>query len=660
VIEIKWDAVRLPGVFRPSSKPPYRFELKPASPGVARAAFDGKLPVEKSSLLCISIHSPTSKAMYPDIVRGDFGFPTVGLKNGRGTIYRFARGNLKDFFDISRPNEPQSLELPADAFVYDSDLKTNVPEIEDDERSFFDYGIVGIYFDHLCHPTQTIDIQIGAIGLRNQTSAPSLAVQDLLHIERVRQTKQLPPPTFSTDSAFLTINVALNEAGKTLGYEGSELVLRTFPKSWKGRLFQEKRVTLKGDAHTIDFSFREPGHFTMSGEILRDGKVVASSTWPACKALRRLHGEKATILGISDSFEYDRIAAAGGTWDRLPVPVKVTERYEDGTVGFTAGNDPIPQTRPLLGKSRVFAAFAMPKWLSRLPERWDYDRYAPNDWDGFRKLVTWLATKMKAAGATHYEVWNESSVIGHWNDDMPSLVELHRVTYEAVKAVDPNIVVLGGCTHSWTFDFLRKFLEAGGAQHCDGLAIHGYTYQPWEFQDQFDTLDRLIAEYAPGPNFKAYITEIGFRAPAFSLDDQAKFLALYTLEAASRATIGAILWFRFTNPRPEVLSGYRQNSAGGYALVGHNGSYCRPSFAAYRFVERLLQQFDEIRASGPGTARRYEFVRNGSVEAVGLYRPQGEPDLPAGWTVLDQYGAPLEGHADLRVAVSPRSAHLLR
>jgi hypothetical protein len=596
--------------------------------------------------------------MYPDIVRGDFGYPTIGLKNSRGTVYRFARGNLKDFFDISRPNEPQALAIPVDAFVYDSDLKTNVPERSDDDLGFFGHGIVGIYFDHLCHPSDAIDIEIGTITVRNQAAAPSLAVQDLLIFERVRQTKQLP--AFSTDSPFLTINVALNEAGKALGYEGSELILQTFPASWRGKMFQEKRLTLKSDAQMVEFSFREPGHFTIVGEIRSSEMVVARSEWPASKVLRRIEIPKSTILGISDSFEYDRIAAAGGSWDRLPVPVKVTARDELGVINFTAGNDPIPQTRPTRGKFRVFAAFAMPKWLSRMPERWDYDRYAPSDWDGFRKLVIWLATKMKAAGATHYEVWNESSVIGHWNDDMPSLVELHRVTYEAVKTVDPNIVVLGGCTHSWTFDFLQKFLEAGGAQHCDGLAIHGYTYQPWEYQDQFDTLDRLIAEFAPSPNFKAHITEIGFRAPAFSLDDQAKFLSLYTLEAASRTTIGAILWFRFTNPRPEVLSGYRQNSAGGYALVGHNGSYCRPSFAAYRFVERLLQQFDEIRASGPATARRYDFIKDGSVEAVGLYQPQGESDLPAGWTVLDQYGAPLEGHADLRIAVSPHSAHLLR
>src|SRR5690348_16676806 len=99
MIEIEWQAVRLPGVFKPSA-PPYSFELKPAAHGIARASFDGNLAITKGSLLCFSLHSPTSGAMFPDIVRGDFGFPTVCVKNSRGTVLRFARGNMKDFFDI--------------------------------------------------------------------------------------------------------------------------------------------------------------------------------------------------------------------------------------------------------------------------------------------------------------------------------------------------------------------------------------------------------------------------------------------------------------------------------------------------------------------------------------------------------------------------------
>jgi hypothetical protein len=615
---------------------------------IARAAFDGALDLTKSSLLCFTLHSPTSKAMFPDIVRGDFGFPTVCLKNSQGTVYRFARGNLKDFFDIERPNTPQRLALPVGAFVYDRDLKANIP----DNGAFFEHPVTGLYFDFLCHPTETIDIVIDGISLEAQVKTPSFAIQDLVLMQRIGQAGQFP--AFSTETAELAFAVSLSNAGTALNCAGAILSLAAHKA---GAEVQKVSITLKSENSYIRIRLSKPGHYTLSGSISQNGEVIAASSWPVCRVVARAIERKQTVLGISDAYEYDRIAAAGGSWDRIPAAVQTTVETANG-IRFADGADVIPKTRPPLGTSRVLAAFNMPRWLSRLPDAPDYYRYRPTDWRRFADLIRWQVREMKAAGVTHYEVWNEASTIGHWNDNFEDLVELHRVSYETVKSESPEIVVLGGCTHSWTFDFIRKFLEAGGAQFCDGLAVHGYTYQPWQFVDQFDQLEALMSAYRP--DFKAYITEIGFRYPAFTLDDQAKFLALYTLEAASRSSIAAILWFRFISPRPEILSGYRQDSSMGYNMTGHGGSYCRPSFAAYRFVERLLHQFDNVRASGPSTARRYEFVKDGAVEAVGLYQPQGEPELPAGWTVLDQYGAPLDGHADLRVAVSPASAHLLR
>jgi hypothetical protein len=651
--DLTWDAVRLPGVYRPSKKPPYLFTLKPAAPpaNFQRAAFDGAVRLTKSSILRFRLHSPSSQAMFPDIVRGDFGFPTVCLINAMGTVYHFARGNLKDFFDISRPNEPQTIELPVAAFVYSRDLKSNVP----DNGTFFDHPITGIFFDFLSHPNEEIDICLTGIEIGDAKLAPAFSVQDLVIFERAGQAKQLP--AFATETDVMSFGMSLSNAGTALGCAGSELRLSV---SRGGTETQTASLTLKTENSYVALKLPSPGAYRITAAITRGGQEIARSSWTVSRALPKI-GKEPTILGISDEYEYDRTAAAGGSWDRIPVSLQSSVNDPVAGVRFATGTNPLPVTTPGQGRRRVVAAFAMPKWLSRRGDIGDYYRYRPSDWSEYRRLVTWLAEEMLAAGATHYEVWNEASAIGHWNDDMPSLVELHRVSYEAIKDVDSAITVIGGCTHSWTFDFLRRFLDAGGAQYCDGLAIHGYTYQPHQYIDQFDGIDTLIEEFASGrPEFKAFITELGFRYPAFSLDDQAKYLALYTLEAASRPTIGAVLWFRYTNPRPEILSGYRQNSSTGYALVGNAGSYCRPAFAAYRFVERLLQQFDEVRASGPSTARRYEFVKDGSVEAIGIYQPDGEAQFPAEWTKLDQYGGKLESRADFSFAVSPQAAHLLR
>lgn len=645
--EFTWDAVRLPGIRKASKIGPFRFNVRPAS-GVARASFDCHVELSKSDLLCFDLHSPTSSAMYPDIVRGDFGFPIVCIKNRAGTVYRFARGNLKDFFDISRPNERQRIKLPINAFVYDRDLTTNVP----DEGSFFDSPVVNIYFDFLAHPVNLIDIELGHISIEPSKN-DGWEVQSLIIFERTGQAKQLPP--FSTESSSLSFSVSLSGVGAARDLQGAILTLCV----WRGESrIQEISVQLNNENAYLTIALPHVGSYRLDAAIVKNDEKIAASSWTICRVLSARGGDE-TILGVSDEYEYDRIAALGGSWDRMPVSLQGTVRNPDRSIRFSAGADPFPRTVPIAGRFRIIAPFAMPKWLSRVQAP-DYYRYAPTDFEEYSHLVGWMIRRSREAGATHYEVWNEASAMGHWNENMESLIELHRITYEVAKSVAPEITVLGGCTHSWKFDFLHNFLKAGGARYCDGLAIHGYTYQPKDYLEQFDQLEDLLLEFAPGRrDFKTYITEIGFRYPAFSLEDQAKFLTLYTLEGASRKTVGAMLWFRYTNPRPEILSGYRQNSSTGYAMVGHNGSYCRPSFAAYRFVQRLLQQFDEVRASGPSTARRYEFIKDGSVEAVGLYQPEGEPDLPPDWRVLDQYGAPLEGHADLRVAVSPRSAHLL-
>lgn len=648
--DFSWTAVRLPGVRTPHLKGPYRFTLQAGkSPdNLRRAAFDGVLNITKSGFLRFVLHSPTSGSMRPDIIRGDFGYPTISLKNEHGTVYIFARGNMKDFFDIARPNTPQTVTIPLSAFDFNRDMKTNIVA----ETPFFNSKIVGITFDFLAHPENDIDIVLDRIGYIENYS-PAFVVQDLVVFERLGQAKQLPP--FSTETEGLSLGVSLSSAGIALDLAGADLTLSI---TRGPHPIQDLSLKLAPENRPLLIKLPSVGPFLITASISKDNKTVAQSTWPACRMVSRRNG-RATLIGISDEYEYDRIAALGGSWDRVNVSLQTAVPAPDG-LRFAAGTNPLPVTLPGPGRSRTVAAFAMPKWLSRQPERADFYRYGPTDWSKFADLVRWLATAARRAGVTHYEVWNEASALGHWSDDMATLIELHRVSYETVKAVDPAMQVLGGCTHSWTFDFLRAFAEAGGGQHCDGLSVHGYTYQPEDYKDQFDQLDAITRHCANGrDSFKAYVTEIGFRYPAFSLENQAKFLVLYTLEAASRGNIGAMLWFRFTNPRQEILSGYRQNSSTGYALVGHGGSYCRPALAAYRWTERLLQHFDVV-AEGPANDRVYHLRINGTPRALARFRPSGGPmPTAAGWRLFDACGTPLETPTDLTFAIAPDALGLM-
>ncbi|WP_349371489.1 hypothetical protein [Salinarimonas sp.] len=635
---VDWDRVRLPGVFMPSRTGPYRFVLKCGAKKVSRAAFERRLEVTSSDYISFVLYTPTSRAMFPDIVRGDFGFPTVFLRNERGTFFRFARGNMKDFFDIRRPNEPQRVVLPFSSFVFDSDHTKNVA----DEGDFFSHLLDMVSFDFLSHPDDDIDIVVDEIAIEKHADRARFAVQDLVLFERVGQARQLP--AFSTEAGAISLGVSLSSAGVALGAAGATLSLRA---SQEGADVAAAQVTLRTDPCYATLALPRPGAYQLAAEVRRDGMLLAASAWPACRVLPRAANGPATILGISDEFEYDRLAAVGGSFDRIPVALQSV--VVDPSCGhrFAAGVDPLPVTHPGPGRGRFVAAYAMPKWLSRQGDRPDYHRYAPGDWDAYEALMTWMADRARRAGATHYEVWNEASALGHWNDDLGALLRMHEVTQRVFKRVAPEIVVLGGGTHSWTFAFLQSFLEAGGAGHCDGLAVHGYTYQPWDYLEHFDRLDALLAPVRRDrPEFKAFITEIGFRHPAFTLEDQALYLALYSLEAAARSSIGACLWFRFMNNRPELLSAYRQNSSFGYAIVGANNSYCRPSYAAFRHVELLLRS-GRVVARGPAEGRRYDVEdAEGKLVARAFFgHAPDRAELPAGFRLFDIYGGPIAADA---------------
>lgn len=645
--EICWSAIRLPGNPGHKTLTPYCFVLRPglAPDNRPRANFDGCVNLSKSFSLCFTLHSPSSHVMFPDIIRGDFGFPTIILRNSLGVFYHFARGNLKDFFDILRPNTPQAIRIPLAAFVYSRELKANPP----DDGNFFGHPIERLTFDFLAHPAETIDIALGAICSDDDQEVTPQA-SDLIAIDRSGYSRQLP--ALSCESPVITLGFCLNSLGVALGLERSDLSISLLRG---GNTIQALKISPSPETKYCGLKLPCLGPYTVDLLITKGAETVAHSRHQVCRMLSRRQSRR-TILGVSDGFNYDAIAAVGGSWDRLPVDLRGLREAPSG-FAFAPGSSPFPSTIPSRNYCRVMAPFAMPKWLSHKAEQSDYHRYGPSNWETYAKVVKAIVQEALLSGVTHYEVWNEASALGSWNDDMDTLVELHRVTNEAVKSVAPQMTVIGGFTHSWTFEFLRAFFLAGGGLHCDGLALHGYTYQPHEYVQQFDALDLLLQEFcADRPDFSAHITEIGFRHPTFSLHDQAQYLVLYTLEAASRSRVAALLYFRFQNPRPELLSTYRQNSSTGYAMVGYQGTYCRPSLAAFRFVERLLQHFDTISASGPWDCRQYQLSRGGSVEAVAIFQVTSSVGLPANWTEVDQYGEKVANSGTsgkLRFAVAP-------
>lgn len=626
---------RIGNAFYPMENKRLSFTISPSKPHICRLNLTGDFSMLKgTTILCFDYHSPKYPLM-PDIVTGDAGFPSIMLVNSDGVHFSFARGNLKDFFDISQPNIRQRIELPLNTFLYEKNMTTNVPLKGD----FFARPIVKIIFDFLRHKADTIDIEVGNFAYREAREIKLPPVQDLVIFDRSDQVRCLPK--FATERGGMTFWVALNAIGLALGYTGAQLKLTVIKNDTP---VQKKVVTLSGENTGVQLQFKQRGAYRVHADLYKDGKVLAREKWSACHVVSHDGISPSSILGISDGAEYDRIATAGGSWDRLVAPLALVAKSDKG-FHFQPGLNSLPRTRRAPGQHRILSTFQMPKYLTRFPDRWDFNRYGPSDPRAYAEMIGWLAKSAYEAGFTHFEVWNEASAYGHWNDDMDTLIALHKITYETIRKFVPGMVVLGGCTHSWDLDFLRRFFEAGGAEYCDGLTIHGYTYQPVLLPQRFDDVEALIDSHVSSErDFGLYVTEVGFRMPAFTEMAAAENLVLFTLEAASRKRTQAVLWFRYNNPRPEVDSGYQQRSSTGYALIGNSERYCRASYAAYRFTDLLLGASDHVEASGDGEERVYRLMgKPGTIGLVAKNRRILEGMAPLPWRRLDCCGGPLPG-----------------
>ncbi|WP_439619579.1 hypothetical protein [Hyphomonas sp.] len=591
-VNIAWDRIAVPGV-TPGA---HYFRLPAGRPGPVRLAFvhEAGLKFDADQLFCFSMRSPSSTAMYPDILRGDHGYPTISLTNAKGVVFSFARGNIKDFFNISTPNKRQDLRLPLAAFVFDIYLKDN-PKPDGD---FFDEPIIKITFDFLSHPDTDIDMEIGNLHGQQGPVRPRLDFETNLVLSKRPEHGDVP--MMATENGLMALRVAIADPK-------ADSMLRKRPLYWA--VYEGDSAVVTGHVFLakkpVDLDIRVPrvGVFELRMRVEMDNQVVASTKRSIVRMMPKPAPFKRHVMGFSDGSQYSLTWKGGGSFDRTPINLRTVQSSIVGGV---------PPGLPPKGQGRYFAFLGIPVWLSSRPERTDFGRYAPKDMEAYAKLLTDISEQLFRKGATHIEVWNEAGSISEWADEMDKLVEVHRVAYATLKAISPQVHILGGGTHTWDFDFLRRFLEAGGGHWCDGISLHGYTYDPIRFLEHFDALDALLAEYIPADrlqDFKAHITEIGFRTPTFSQLAQARWLSLYTLEAASRARVGSILWFRLYNSISESLQSYQQRASAGYAMIGNSEGNCRHSLFAFRLLDNLLTMADRVVAEGNAATRIYRVMR---------------------------------------------------
>lgn len=112
----------------------------------------------------------------------------------------------------------------------------------------------------------------------------------------------------------------------------------------------------------------------------------------------------------------------------------------------------------------------------------------PDDYQDYVDFVSALAARYKGR-IDAYQIWNEPNLAREWGNRPPNpaeYAELLRRSYEAIKAVDPEaIVISAGLAPTTRFDdvampdtvFVQGMYDAGAQPYFDALGVHGAGYK---------------------------------------------------------------------------------------------------------------------------------------------------------------------------------------
>ena len=108
----------------------------------------------------------------------------------------------------------------------------------------------------------------------------------------------------------------------------------------------------------------------------------------------------------------------------------------------------------------------------------------PNNYQDFADYARAVATRYKGR-IDAYQIWNEPNLSREWGERPPNAVEyteLLRLSYEAIKSVDPYpIIISAGMAPTTRNDdvarpdtyFIQEMYDAGAAPYFDALGAHG-------------------------------------------------------------------------------------------------------------------------------------------------------------------------------------------
>jgi hypothetical protein len=240
-------------------------------------------------------------------------------------------------------------------------------------------------------------------------------------------------------------------------------------------------------------------------------------------------------LGFNHAYPWDflvrRAREAGIVWWRDWSAKWQTVEPEPGRFDWQVADPQIQRVLGLNGQVEVLLPFPSTTWSTtarseevtkaagnnsylgaRLPVA-----YAPKDLNDFGRYAAETVRHYRRSqrrGVTHFQILNEPvytdyalpQKFGYTLEDYLRLLE---IAYHAIKAADPQAVVVGGLSANLDSGWTRDFVQRGGLRFVDVFDVHNYDpARPAEsFEDSFRLLEELMRAHG-GPK-PVWISEWG-------------------------------------------------------------------------------------------------------------------------------------------------------
>ena len=219
----------------------------------------------------------------------------------------------------------------------------------------------------------------------------------------------------------------------------------------------------------------------LHGRVAQLCVALLATAVPALAVPERSHGAEKSLSvdlgwGIPQSaFAPTRqaISDLGAAWVRVEFRWNEAEPSSKGSYdqSIIARYDQAIDTARASGAKVLVFVNGAPRWASgsRVPMT---RPQSPSDYADFLRFV---ATRYKGK-VSAWEVWNEENTQRFWSTgpSAASYVPLLKAAYPAVKAVDPDALVVFGGVSQNDYPFIEAAYAAGAKGYFDVMAVHPY------------------------------------------------------------------------------------------------------------------------------------------------------------------------------------------